>query len=188
MRTLTTSILSMTWALCHGGEGSLQEYTTHSGKAVSVMETHLVGASLSNIRIRSEGFEHEFDETLEDVDPVREVLVADLDGDGFDEIYIITVAAGSGSYGNVIAIVSNRDKSMSMANFPQIEQGSPAFDGYQGHDVFTIENQRLVRSFPLYKETDSNAYPTGGTRKVVYGLKPGEAIWQLVIEAVESID
>ena len=56
-----------------------------------------------------------------------------------------------------------------------------------GHDVFTIEGQKLVRTFPLYNEGDTNQKPTGGKRKLVYGLYPGEAMWQLKIDKLETV-
>ena len=153
---------------------------------IHITETHPVGQSLSNVRVSTDGFQHELDQTIEDADPVKEVLVADLDNNGFDEIYIVTVAAGSGSYGNVLGFASNRDLSLSMINFPEVAQGEPAFKGYMGHDVFTIENRWLVRSFPIYGVSETNAEPGGEMRRVLYGLKPGEAMWQLKIDRVES--
>lgn len=185
MRIAITLLLGMAWMLGHSDQGCLQKYETKSGKWISIVEIHPVGRSLSSIRISSEGFEYEFNETVKDTDPIKEVFVADLDGNGFDELYIFTVSAGSGSYGKVIGIASNKDKSMSMILFPQIEKGDPIFEGYMGHDVFTIENQRLVRSFPVYGAKNTNADPTEEIRGIVYGLIPGEAMWQLQIERVE---
>jgi hypothetical protein len=57
-----------------------------------------------------------------------------------------------------------------------------------GHDSFTIENNTPVRTFPVYKDSDANASPTGGTRRITYGLFPGEAMWQLRIESVKSFE
>ena len=188
MRTSIALLLVLIWTLGHSDQGFQQEYKTKSGKTISITETHPVSQSLSTIRILSEGFEYEFDETIEDTDPIKDVFLTDLDTTGFDEIYIFTVSAGSGSYGRIIGIASNRDKSMSMINFPEIANSDPIFDGYMGHDDFTIQNQRLLRSFPIYREQDTNADPTGGVRRIVYMLKPGEAMWQLKIDKVESPD
>ena len=110
---------------------------------------------------------------IEDRDPISDVFVADLDGNGFDEIYIITKSAGSGSYGTVLGFASNKDKSLSMINFPEIRKGDENFEGYMGHDTFKIEDQKLVRIFPIYNKGDTNENPTGGRRKLVYGLFPG---------------
>ena len=159
-----------------------KEYKTKTGKTIIISETHPVGQSLSTIEISTKDFEHNYPEKYENVDPISDVLMADLDENGFDEIYIITTSSGSGSYGRVFGFASNNDKSLSMINFPDIQKEDKMFEGYMGHDVFTIENQKLVRTFPLYKKGDNNQNPTGGKRKVVYGLHPGEAMWQLKIE------
>ena len=161
------------------------EYRTKTGKTIIVSETHPVGVSLSNIEIRTAGFEHNFHEVYKDRDPVSDVLMADLDGNGFDEIYIITRSAGSGSYGTVLGFASNRDKSMSMISFPGTQTGDENFEEYEGHDTFRIEGRKLVRTFPIYNKGDTNGNPTGGRRKIVYGLLPGEAMWELGIEESE---
>ncbi len=161
---------------------SQKEYKTKTGKTIIISESHPVGTSLSTIEINAKDFEHNYPEKYENVDPISDVLMADLDENGFDEIYIITTSSGSGSYGKVFGFASNNDKSLSMINFPDIQKEDKMFEGYMGHDVFTIENQKLVRTFPLYKKGDNNQNPTGGKRKVVYGLHPGEAMWQLKIE------
>ncbi len=74
-----------------------------------------------------------------------------------------------------------------MINFPDIQKKDKMFEGYMGHDTFTIEGQKLIRTFPVYKKKDTNQNPTGGKRKLVYGLYPGEAMWQLNIEDSETI-
>ena len=163
-------------------------YRTKTGKTIIVSETHPAGRSLSTIEVRTEGFEHNIGGVFEDRDPISDVFVADLDGNGFDEVYIITTAAGSGIYGSVLGFASNKDKSLSMINFPEIEKEDDNFKGYMGHDTFKIEDQKLVRIFPVYNEGDTNENPTGGRRKLVYGLYPGEAMWQLRIEQSEKLN
>jgi len=163
-------------------------YRTNTGKTIIVSETHPAGRSLSSIEVRTEGFDHNLEEMFEDRDPISDVFVADLDGNGFDEIYIITTSAGSGGYGTVLGFASNKDKSLSMIHFPDIHEGDENFDGYMGHDTFKIENQKLVRMFPIYKKGDTNEKPTGGKRKLIYGLFPGEAVWQLRIEPAKTPD
>jgi hypothetical protein len=164
-----------------------KEYRTKTGKTIIVSETHPVGRGLSTIEIRTKGFEHNHGEVYADRDPISDVFVSDLDGNGFDEIYIITTSAGSGSYGKVLGFASNQDKSLSMIHFPEVHKGDEHFEGYMGHDTFTIEDQTLVRIFPIYKKGDTNENPTGGRRKLVYGLYPGEAMWQLKVEEAEDL-
>lgn len=166
---------------------SSKEYKTKTGKSIVISETHPVGQSLSTIQISSRGFEHNYKETYENRDPVSDVFIADLDGNGFDEIYIVSTSAGSGSYGKIMGFASNNDKSLSMINFPDMQKEDRIFEGYMGHDVFSIEDQKLVRTFPIYNKDDTNQNPTGGKRKVIYGLYPGEAMWQLKIEKSETL-
>jgi hypothetical protein len=165
-----------------------KEYRTRTGKTITVSETHPVGRSLSTIEVRTEGFEHNFGEIFEDRDLISDVFVTDLDGNGFDEIYIITTSAGSGSYGTVLGFASNKDKSLSMIHFPERRKGDEHFEGYMGHDFFRIEDGKLLRIFPLYNQGDTNENPTGGRRKLIYGLYPGEAMWQLKVEKSEKLE
>ena len=165
-----------------------KKYKTKTGKTIIISVTHPVGQSLSTIEITTKDFEHNYSERYEDMDSISDVFLADLDGNGFDEIYIITTSVGSGSYGTVLGFASNKDKSLSMINFPEIQEGDENFEGYMGHDTFKIENQKLVRIFPMYNKGDTNKNPTGGTRKLVYGLYLGEAMWQLKVEKSETLN
>jgi len=171
-----------------GSSDAPKEYKTKTGKTIIISETHPVGQSLSTIEITTKDLEHNYQEKYQDRDPISDVFIADLDGNGFDEIYIITTSAGSGGYGAVLGLASNKDKSLSMINFPGIQKGDENFEGYMGHDTFKIEDQKLVRTFPIYNQGDTNQHPTGGTRKLVYGLYPGEAMWQLRVEKSETLN
>ena len=171
-----------------GSSNAPTEYKTKTGKTIIISETHPVGQSLSTIEISTKDFEHNYPEIYEDRDPISDVFIADLDGNGFDEIYIITTSAGSGSYGAVLGFASNKNKSLSMINFPGIQERDDNFEGYMGHDTFKIEDQKLVRTFSIYNEGDTNKHPTGGSRKLVYGLYPGEAMWQLKVENSETLN
>ena len=159
-----------------------KEFKTKTGKRIIISETHPVGQSLSTIVISTKDFERNFVEIYEDRNPISDVLIADLDSNGFDEIYIITTSVGTGSYGTVLGFASNKDKSLSMINFPDIQKGDKNFAGYMGHDTFSIEDRTLVRAFPIFNQGDTNQNPTGRTRKLIYGLYPGEAMWQLKVE------
>ncbi len=164
-----------------------KELKTKTGKTIVISETHPVGQSLSTIKISTKNFEYNYPEIYKDRDPISDIFLSDLDGNGFDEIYIITTSAGSGSYGTVLGLASNKDKSLSMINFPEIQEGDNNFKGYMGHDIFKIEDRKLVRIFPIYYQDDTNQFPTGGKRKLVYGLYPGEAMWRLKVETSETL-
>lgn len=110
---------------------------------------------------------------------ITSVEVSDLNADGYPEIYLYVTSAGSGSYGSLIAYASNRNKSLSPIDLPPIDQDSTEAKGYMGHDEFAVIETTFVRRFPVYKEGDPNAAPTGGTRQIQYKLEAGEAGWVL---------
>jgi len=112
--------------------------------------------------------------------------VADLNADGSPEVYVYVTSAGSGAYGSLAAWSANRKKSLSMISLPELAEDTVHGKGYMGHDEFVMAEQYLVRSFPVYREGDSNAAPSGGTRQLRYKLEPGEATWQLVVERAED--
>ncbi len=163
-----------------------KEYRTDTGKTFHVTEKHPNGQSLSTIEIVSSGFAYNLNETVEDSDPIKEMIIADLDNNGFDELYIITVSSGSGSYGGILAFASNSDVSLSMINSPEIEKDDIHFHGYMGHDSFRVIDQQLIRTFPIYLPADKQNNSTGGIRTLTYGLYPGEAMWQLKIVKTEK--
>jgi hypothetical protein len=110
---------------------------------------------------------------------VTGVEVADLNVDGSPELYVYVTSAGSGSHGSLVAYAANKGKSLSEIYLPPIEEDKAAAKGYMGHDEFAVVESTLVRRFPIYKEGDTNAKPTGGTRQIQYKLKAGEAGWVL---------
>ncbi len=109
---------------------------------------------------------------------------ADLNGDGSPELYVYVTSAGSGSYGSLLAYAANQRKSLSEIYLPSLTQDKTAAAGYLGHDEFAVVERALVRRFPLYRDVDTNAQPTGGMRQLQYQLVPGEAGWQLKVDRV----
>ena len=105
--------------------------------------------------------------------------VADLDVDGSPELYVYAQSVGSGSYGSLVAYAANKRKSLSEIYLPPIADDPRAAKGYLGHDEFRVVESTLVRRFPVYRDGDNNAKPTGGTRQIQYKLAAGEAGWIL---------
>ena len=106
-----------------GSDAISRQYVTRSGNSLLIEERHPVGQSLSDISIKSIGFEYNLSEVLNDRDPIKSVHVADRDNNRFDEFYIITVSSRSGSYGDVMGFASKRDKSLLMIYLPEILEG-----------------------------------------------------------------
>jgi hypothetical protein len=93
-------------------------------------------------------------------------------------------SAGSGSYGSLVAYSANKRKSLSEIYLPPIAEDKKNAKGYMGHDEFAVVEGAFVQRFPIYKDKDTNAKPTGGTRQLQYKLLPGEAGWLLKVDKV----
>ena len=134
------------------------EAKTATGKVVMITETHPKGASLSDLKIHFQG-DSSNSVRFTDVDPVSATVTGDLDKNGFDEIYFVTTSVGTGSYGNLLGVSSNKDKSLSLMFFPEMDpndkQPGKLFDGYEGHDRYAIENNVLIRRFPFKGDTNN---------------------------------
>ncbi|MCA0930924.1 hypothetical protein LCM02_00585 [Lutimonas saemankumensis] len=159
---------------------------TSSGKKIKVQYA-ATSDGLTNINIVPVDFENTSDTfSLADADPVQKLKLDDLDNNGFDELYIVTVSSGSGSYATIYGFASNNDLSLSPVYFPEISEDDLSTEGnyygYMGHDSIYFENNRLLRKFPIYKDGDANCCPTGGEKILRYKLVPGEASWRLNIE------
>lgn len=113
---------------------------------------------------------------------ITDAEVADLNADGWPEVYVYATTAGSGSYGTVVGYAVNRGKSLSEITLPELTDDPVASAGYQGHDEFRIVESTLSRRFPVYLSGDSNAAPGGGQRQLHYRLIAGEAGWLLKLD------
>lgn len=83
-----------------------------------------------------------------------------------------------------MAFAANNRKSLSAIFLPAVVENPRLAKGYMGHDEFAVVENRLVQRFPVYREGDTNANPTGGMRQVQYKLVAGEAGWRLVVDRV----
>lgn len=171
------------------GKIETREFKTKSGKVFVVEIDNSMGASISTVQITTQEFTavnavHK----IGTIDPVEFIFIADLDGNGFDEIYIVSRSAGSGSYANIYGVASNKDKSTTPIYVPEIASKQRAenglFYGFMGHNTFTFEDGELLNIFPVYTEDDTNAKPTGGTRSVEYELIAGESGWILAPRSI----
>jgi hypothetical protein len=146
-------------------EPSARQFTVRPGVRITFTETHPVGMSSSDVAVKLEG-DMAGELAFRDIDPVIDILEGDLDMNDSKEWYIITGAAGSGSYGNIKAITVTKDETLDEILIPDLT----AEEGYEGHDQFSMDNGKLVRRFPLYKKGDENSKPTGGQKEIHYTL------------------
>jgi uncharacterized protein len=142
-------------------------------------------SSLPTLRIVPAGLKIDNAPITREVDgTVIGAEIADLNVDGSPELYVYVQSAGSGSYGSLVAYAANNRKSLSEIYLPPVRENPKASKGYMGHDQFTVVENTLVQRFPIYRQGDANAKPTGGTRQVQYKLTPGEAGWVLRVDKI----
>jgi hypothetical protein len=165
----------------------VKEILTSTGKSFKV-EERKQSASLSILTITTKGFTNTQEVfEIKDTDPLSQFFTLDLNKDGFEELYLITKATGSGSYERIMAFASNNDLSVTPVYVPKMTEkdleSEGDFMGYMGHDSIYVANKQLYRKFPVYLEGDANCCPTGGNTTLTYQLRAGEAGW--VLEAVK---
>lgn len=176
------------------GEGnSVEDEQTIGFQKILILQditfdiTTIGDGSVSELTIQPTGLEIDNQQIELEIDgQVVNAEIEDLNSDGFPEILIYTVSAGSGSYGNVIGYSVNNGKSISQIYFPDISENKEAGEGYMGHDEFAVVETSLVQRFPIYKSGDSNSNPTGGTRQIQYKLQEGEASRLFVIDKISD--
>lgn len=110
--------------------------------------------------------------------------IGDLNIDSYPELFVYLTSDGSGSYGKLIGYSVNNGKSVSQVYLPEISENDEVSKGYMGHDEMAIVENTLCQRFPIYKEGDSNANPTGGIRQIQYKLVDGESSRILKIDKV----
>lgn len=153
---------------------------TLSLQGVSFRVSSANAGSVNRLRIEPKGLKRDNTVIEREIDgTVTMAEVADLNVDGSPEIYVYLSSAGSGSYGSLVAYAANKRQSLSEIFLPSLQDDAKASKGYLGHDEFRIVENTLVRRFPLYRDKDNNAQPSGGTRQLQYKLKAGEAGWVL---------
>ncbi|WP_298301617.1 hypothetical protein [Hydrotalea sp.] len=105
---------------------------------------------------------------------IRQASIDDFNNDGFPDLMMNVYNGPNEVYGNVIALVSNENKSVSVVSFPDILNDPKLREGYKGNDHFQLMEGLLMRSFPLYSSNDSTATYTGKKRFIQYQLQKGE--------------
>ena len=156
------------------------DYSNHEIKTKSnvsyLIQEQKLSESLSNIRISGKNFEHNPTIVLNETDPLESTVLADLNEDGFSEIYLITRSIGSGSYAKLYGFASYKDKSFGEIYIQDIQKlEKEVVNGYRGHDSIYLINNKMYRSFPSYNLTDKNAQSNGAKIDLSFQLVAGEA-------------
>jgi hypothetical protein len=162
------------------GDPTTKELKTESGKSWIIHQVQL-SDSLVNISIDTHGFSAEnqsFD--FGETDPVAATLQADLDKDGFEELYLFTRSADPGAYGSVLGLYSDQDKSVAVISFEgntpyNSKEGEP-YEGYLGEDEFALIEGILTNTISV---AATNGMDEEGKRKIQYELIKTEGSIQL---------
>ena len=153
---------------------------TLTWKGITFRVTAANDSSAGTVTIVPSGLTVTSDTITQEIDgTVVGAEVADLDVNGWPELYVFTRSAGSGSYGSVIGQAVNEGKSLSAIFLPDIAEDAKLAEGYMGRDEFAVVENSLVRRFPIDAAGDINAAPSGKMRQVSYALAAGEAGWVL---------
>lgn len=150
-------------------------FTLHAGNTSSLnqLTVQVAGPELNNVM------------NTHDIDGrAYRAEVADLDANGWPEVFVYISSAGSGSYGSLVAYAVNNGNSATPIYLRPLADDSAVSSGYMGHDEFAVVENRLVQRFPVYQEGDTNSEPSGGTRQLQYQLVAGEAGWVLEVDRV----
>lgn len=151
-----------------------KEYNAR-GISYFVREDKSLGASVSRITILAKDSTFTDSLNLGDKDPVETCLIADLDEDHRDELYVITRSVGTGTFAHVFGFMRDEQNKLVAIEVPEISPMDQAtgklFEGYMGHDSIYISKAELIRSFPVFRPGDSRNEPSGGRRRVTYELQ-----------------
>ncbi len=101
---------------------------------------------------------------------LRQVWIDDVDGDERDDLVIWVESGGSGSYGVVHVYGLTEAGRITTLEMPD----DRPHDRYRGHDAYDVVDGVLYREFPLYRDGDPNADPTGGRAKLRYDPRAEE--------------
>ncbi|MES2213525.1 MAG: hypothetical protein V4473_01630 [Patescibacteria group bacterium] len=94
-------------------------------------------------------------------------------GGGESEVYTLDKA------GNLVNITPNSTK-LSMSDYEKILEGT------RGHGYFDIKDSKLILTYPLYVDGDSNASPSGGTRTITFDWDGNTFVYGKVSDEVQS--
>ena len=154
---------------------SSTEYFLKNGKSFVILLTP-ESDYLVNAYVFGKGFPASCDTILfDEIELIDTVLIADINNDGYEEMYIFTRGFFPRAYDHVFGVTSDEDKSYKEINFTPLKPSDVIkggdFDGYQGQDVYTLENNTIKRTFPVYNAGDFYDHPSRGYRYLYYTLE-----------------
>jgi hypothetical protein len=104
---------------------------------------------------------------------LKDMMIADLDGNGKPEVYFAMLSEGTGQHGKIYAFELGK---------PVVRISAHAIDtmgqaAYRGQDTFYIKGRNLVRTFPAFREGDPDALTSNTKGIITYHLeKEGDTL------------
>ncbi len=104
---------------------------------------------------------------------LKNMMVADLDGNGQPEIYLQMLSEGTGQFGKIYAFeIAPRITRINTFSLDTMQQAA-----YRGQDTFFIKGKTLVRTFPAYREGQPDALTSNTKGIIIYHLqKAGDTL------------
>ena len=163
-------------------EISFNKELTYPGSKISFR----VSTKEDTLMIQPSGLSLSYETLYHDITgyTVVNAEIGDLNIDSYPEVFVYLTLDGSGSYGKLIGYSVNNGKTVSQVYLPEISENKEVSIGYMGHDEMAIVENSFCQRFPIYKDGDSNANPTGGMRQIQYKLVDGENGRTLKIDKV----
>jgi len=95
---------------------------------------------------------------------IQDVVMKDLNGDEFPEIYIFSKSKMSDQSNELFAFASMNQDSIAPVTFDS--NVIHAMEGYSGRDSVWLKEDRIVWTYPVYNIYDKYNQPTGGRRRI----------------------
>jgi hypothetical protein len=153
-----------------------QEFILHGISFKVTSQGNKLRIAPSGLKIDNSPIERDIDGTVTGAD------IGDINIDRSPEIYVYIKDAKGGV--SLLAYSANKKKSLSEIYLPPFIDNPKLSKGYRGYNDVAMVEGIIVQRFPIYKDTDRDDKPTGGTRQLQYKLTQGEANWILKLDKV----
>jgi len=159
----------------HAPDGRFDASWTLAGSRLRVSEGEGEDRSIGTCTVSIEGDSGDAITThFERNGTISDVFFLDPDGDGDSDVIVWITSAGSGSYAQVMGCHFDGSQ-WQLTDMTEIP--APLDIGYMGHDTLSRTVELLRRSFPIYRQRDTNASPTGIEKVLLYNFITGS--WNL---------
>ncbi|PWJ57352.1 hypothetical protein CLV98_10759 [Dyadobacter jejuensis] len=148
--------------------------TTQDGKKIKIVETRIKDIRFAELTIYTEGYRRNIPLEIGAIDPVDRVELADIDQNGEEELIIFTKELEGNRKGDFMILANSTEGELTKIETEPLDPKEYLRDGmlegYLGFDRFSIEEDRLVRTYPYFDVNQYNSKNNGKTRQVIYKL------------------